>query len=312
MKKRSFTYLLLSLALCLLLGGCAAPVESGSGTDSTSIPIGQEPEEEEVVRYVYRLAYRDVEFVPDETVQAWREPILRLLENEEYFVGANGEITGSEYPYPDRPGIISGHEIALFDLNCDGVPELLVNAGGGSAGNAFYAVYDIFTGEYYGDLSGGYDNSWCQYFDITVGRFECYGQYQLRFGWTERSCYVRRAILTETESSKELVVYERSYLEVQYNIDAVDLPLTAEQIEAGYDGTWYELYPDATFFVNGSKASLDAYLSEAESFEQTCIRIPETAIKLIPSTGYETPEERVDALLATGQKFLAAQELAEE
>ena len=232
--------------------------------------------------YIYRISYKDIEFISPETYESWRGPLVKLLSNKAIPYGSGGEIMGYTYLYPDQPCIANGYQLGLFDFDMDAVPELLVNLGGGSAGNAYYYVYDIMTGELLGSLGGGFDKSWCAYFNLDTGKYEIIGQFEWRVGWQGKERIMRKATLTNTMSdNQKKIVYDTSWLYAYYEIDAAELELTQEEIDDGIHASWHEIYTGAEFRVNGNGASIYTYFSEYDFFLEYYIRIPETALLLV-------------------------------
>ncbi len=305
--KKLFALMIAAILLCTSLSGCnLANKNDAEQTDLVSFEDNTTETEKEVIRYTYRVAYKDIEFASETTKESWREPLLKLFRNEA--TRGRGEEWGEwgEYvfPYPDQPGLIPGWYIGLFDINVDGVPELLIDMGGGSAGNSFYEVYDIQSGENIGSLDGGQEDSWCVYLDTNMGDFEAIGQFEWRCGWAGKERFINKADITHTLDGIEKYVYETTYLRADYRIDAAAVDLTQEEIENGIHGAWEEIYTGVSFRVNGSDASIESYFGEFDCFMQTYIRIPETALKLIHRSDYSTPEEIVEALLSTTQQYI--------
>ena len=309
---------ILALAVCLCSVGCgnrsdgldekasldtAASSESSAQTDVTTV---------EKIRYVYQTKYRDLEFLSEEEMQAWREPLVALLSNVKTEVyDACGELIGYTCLYPDRPYVVDGYSVALFDINTDGVPEVLVDGGGGSAGNAFYFVYDLMTGTELGTMDGGFDDAWCIYFNHTTGAYETIGQFGWRNGWMRRSRYVEKAVLTH-KSGNVPYLHEVSWITTCYEVDHIEIPMTDKEIEMGYQGAYAEIYPIVEFYVYGNPATLDEYLEAQDHFEENYTRIVETGLRLVRWGDVSKDEDDVvvkaekmaDALLAIGQRFL--------
>lgn len=300
---RILSVFLIIVMLCITLSGCAF-----TGKDDHIHPDNGaiDKSEKEIVRYTYRVAYKDIEFATEQTKESWREPLLKLFQNEAR--RGRGEAKDEEgdyvFPVPDAPGVLFGYYIGLFDIDVDGVPELLIDMGGGSAGNSFYEVYDIRSGEKIGSVNGGQEDSWCVYFDTNTGDFEAVGQFQWRCGWMGKNRFINKADITHSRGGIEKCVYETEYLTAGYNIDVVAVDITQEDKENGIHGAWEEIYTGTIFNVNGNKVSVDSYFEELDRFTETYIRVPETAIKLITRSDYNTANEIVDALLSLKQEFI--------
>lgn len=272
------------LMLAAMLGGCGRMTADTLTPEETSVEIGtaREPAETEQVRYVYKTRYADFAFVTDGQRQTWLEPLTSLLNNEERMVfDKGGDHLYDEILYPDRPCVARGYELALFDFNTDGTPELLVNTGGGSAGNAYYYVYDIMTGEKLGELNGGHDDSWCIYFNRALGRYEAIGHFGWRYGWMGRSRMVNRAAIGKGVSNGEARLHESSLMHAYYEIDAVILDAPQEEADKQYAGDWRDVYTGAEFSVDGDSATIEEYFAAEDGFRESYTRIAETGIRLI-------------------------------
>ena len=308
MRKRMISIVIFALIVCFCAGCGQNAQERNSALQSTAQSSQNVPKPE----YIHHIFHGDVTFVSEEDREAWRTPLTKLLSNKATPYWEDGSFKGYHYLYPDQPCIENGYQLGLFDLDANGIPELLVNLGGGSAGNAFYYVYDILTGEELGSLNGGFDGSWCVYFDSRAGGYETVGQFEWRMGWNGKERFVKKATLSDTLSSGKKTVYETPWLFAYYEIDAVRMELSQEDIEAGIDQAWGEICNKVLFYVNGSQADMDEYFFEYDRFVSDYIRIPETALQLVDWDDVcEKDEEQsvrarkmADALLSCEQEFL--------
>lgn len=282
-------------------------------TDNQTPEASQENDCEDRIEHEYHISYKDIEFAPPETRESWREPLVKLLSNKAIPYGSSGEIIGYTHLFPDQPCIANGYQLGLYDFDIDAVPELIVNLGGGSAGNAYYYVYDIMTGELLGSLDGGFDKSWCTYFNLDIGKYEIIGQFEWRVGWQGKERIMRKATLTNTMSdNQKKIVYDTSWLYAYYEIDAAELELTQEEIDDGIHASWHEIYTGAEFRVNGNGASIYTYFSEYDFFLEYYIRIPETALLLVDwddVCDYDEDQtiraqKMTEALLSSRQQFI--------
>ena len=272
---------------------------------------GSESDTVENIKYVYKTKYIDVQFASEEQKNSWKSALVSLLNNEKSIVyDENDHGIGYSYLYPDRPCIEIGYQLALFDFNSDGTPELLVNAGGGSAGNAFYFVYDIVSGKELGTLDGGHDNSWCVYFNQLTGKFEAIGHFEWRSGWMGKSRHVSRASLASTVGLDETYLIETSLMSAYYEINAVNIDSPYEESEHIY--TLEEIYTGVTFYVDGNIATIEEYFAAQDRFTENFIRITETAIRLIDwddvtDEGDDVAtkaEKMAQALISSDQEFV--------
>lgn len=297
MKIKYALIILLSIVICISCFGCNEVTDAGDATVGNSdVTTSGETEE---VKYVYRTKYVQVEFVSDEQKTEWKNALVSLLNNEKIpNYNSDGSVEYSSL-YPDRPCIERGYQLALFDINTDGVPELLVDVGGGSAGNAFYYVYDIVSGKELGTLDGGHDNSWCIYFNQSTGKFEAIGQFEWRGGWSVKMRLVNKATLTNATDSDGACLNETSWMYAYYN----------EELEHAQE----EKRAEVEFRVYEESASMEEYFAAQDDFTENYIRIAETGIKLIDwndvtSDGDDVAlkaEKMATALIAANQKFIA-------
>ena len=242
----------------------------------------------------------NIYFANETETEKWRAPLEKLLSNT---VGLQfeDEITAeplpNDPPYPDRPSIEKGYGCALFDLTCDGTPELLVDLGGGSSGNAPYIVYDIYTGESLGELDSGSGGSICCYYSGEKGGIKTVNKYSLRMGWSGKLFF------TSFIEPMEGGFAEKMYLESEYememkNIGENEVTLVCKSMVCK---------------VWGEEAEAENYLFERESFDENYVRIPETEVRCVSwydvASDGDTPEDQgrkmADALLSTGQRFIA-------
>ena len=107
-------------------------------------------------------------------------------------------IIGYEPSRPNDPSIVAGCDMGLFDVNLDGVPELLLNLGGGSARNDYFYIYDILTGEKLGTINGGGSDAWAIYYDIESNTYIPIGRYDWGSRDSGSSHFVKTIIFDET------------------------------------------------------------------------------------------------------------------
>ena len=312
MKAVRFMAIVLLALMCFFGAACsAAEGDTPSATDTQSTD-----KTEEKTKYVYKIKYTDLEFVSKEEKEKWREPLFALLNNQRITVyDESREPVGYSYIYPDRPCIEYGHDLALFDVNVDGTPELLVNIGGGSAGNACYYVYDIMTGKLLGMMDGGHDGSWCIYFNTQSGKYESVGHFECRVGWSGKIRAVKKAEIAPRMDKSENIVYQQSLMSAHYSIDYAEVDIPDEESEIGFDKAWAEICPGAEFYVGGDSVSIETYFDEQDRFTENYVRITDTAIVLVDYTDaefkaeavYENAQKLTDALLKTDQEFIVSQ-----
>lgn len=315
-RKRIFAAVLI-IVLCVFCAGCKNDANEECESDGAfeAASVEKSDETTEKVKYIYQTKYVDFAFVSDQQKNEWKSALVSLLNNEKTPVYEKGEgVEGYSYLYPDRPCIEPGYQLALFDVNTDGTPELLVNVGGGSAGNAFYYVYDLMSGKEIGTLNGGFDHSWCIYFNRTTGRFVSIGQFEWRSGWRGKVRLVNQATITNTMAGNSHYLYEENLLCAYYEIDAASVELTDEEQETNpaVQDNWEEIYTDVRFWVNEDRAAIEAYFKAQDRFTENYIRIAQTGIQLIDWHDVVNDDDSIavkaekmaDALLSSGQKFV--------
>ena len=317
---KRFLVLLLALSLCTSFISCSKDDLDDNDDNDVGVSDNYEDDdlsadenESEKIKYKYVTQYIDVNFVSDDKKLEWKTALVNLLNNRKMPVYDDGGcLLDYYYLYPDRPCIKDSSELALFDINTDGTPELLVNLGGGSSGNAYYYVYDILSGEEIGTLNGGHNASWCTYFNQSTGSFESICNYDLRSGWMGKIRIVNKATLGATRSDNKPYLHETNLMYAYYTIDAVEVDLTPEDIEYGVDSAFDEIYTNVDFYVNSEKSSISKYFEAQDNFIENYVRISETAIQLIywsdvtnsDDDAATRAEKMAQALISSSQKFV--------
>lgn len=259
-------------------------------------------EESQIIETVYRIQYLDYEFISDDIKETWREPLEKLIANIKEPLVENKDILDYVAPDPDLPSIEPCFHLSLMDLNLDGIPELWANLGGGSSGNSFYYIYDIFTGEFLGSYGGAGAGSICAYLNTKTGKVEFFSKYQLRYGACARSRHLDRVSLMKNLYEDSLEIYSESRLSEYYSFDLL------YEDDYGY----FEKYSNASYYANGKECTWDDYYNAYDDFYCDYMRIPETALQRIYIYDYddykddrfERAEKIVDALLSLEQEYL--------
>lgn len=242
--------------------------------------------------YTY-ICGKKISFYTEKEMEKWREPIENLIANTEYPIYSDdvkGELLGYTSENPDAPSIAYGNSYALYDVNLDGVPELLVNMGGGSAGNFPYAVYDIYTGENVCGIDGGGDGSICAYYFSETAEVKNVNVYSCRSGWSGKQYFTS-------------VFLPGTYEETMYLYGAYSMC---------HDSEGNIVLENASFEVCGKMCDPESYFFEEEDFQKNCIRIKETEIITVyrwdasddEDTWAVKGEKIANALLSSGQKFI--------
>ena len=250
-----------------------------------------------------RIDGKSIYFASEYEVEKWRKPLEKLLSNTvglQFEDEITGELLPNEPPYPDRPYIEKGFGGALFDLTGDGVPELLINMGGGSSGVIPYIAYDIYTGESIGELDSSESSSICCYYAGENEGIKTVNKYAMRMGWSGKTFYTTFIEPSEGGFS------EKTYLESEYEMEM------KETAENEFD----IVCRSVTCYVWGEKTETESFLFEREFFDINYVRIPETEIKYVSwyelISDEDTPEEQgkkmAKALLSSGQRFIVCEE----
>lgn len=219
----------------------------------------------------YIINYTEL-FVSDSDKEEWYEPLVKLISNQEKSYGNPVDgIIGHAPPRPDEPSIAEGYRMGLFDVNIDGTPELLVDLGGGSAGNSYYYIYDIISGEHIGAINGGGVDSWCIYYNTSKEKFVPIGSYSWRSG---DACDMH-FISTIRFSDKSPKFDEDLLFYLEYEYDKIAIKDENRRI-TGYDIKIAEV----AFGANNSKCDHDEYYMSYDEFLMTNILIPSTGLKL--------------------------------
>ena len=228
-------------------------------TDKLVIETNRKNESNNPPDYKYHIFYKDIKFIPSENREVWREPLVKLLSNN---YSSSDKNIGYPCLYSDKLCTVNGYQLGLFDFDIDEIPELLVNLGGGSAGNTYFYVYDILTGELLGSLEGDYGESWCTYFNLNTKKYEIVGQFEWRVGTIGKQRLVRKATLENDINNNRKTLYENPWLHAYYKIDTTELKSTQNVNDKGVLSTKDEIYTGVEFSVNGNKAYIDEYFAE--------------------------------------------------
>ena len=275
------------IILVLTFMGC----EQENGVeDCNSIPLSNE--------------YQEI-YVSDDVKAEWYDPLVKLISNQDESYGNPQDgIIGYKAPRPNDPSIAAGCDMGLFDVNLDGVPELLLNMGGGSAGNDYFYIYDVFTGEKIGTINGGGSEAWAVYYDVENNKYWPIGRYDWRSGDSGSIHFVKTIVFDENNQE----YCEKSLFYSSYEYDKREL--TDE------NGDFYGIdleIADVSFGVNGESTDFQSYHYDITDFYQNHCLVPNTSIKLFywsdvsdENDSYQERAEKMAQMLlyGSGQKFI--------
>ena len=303
----------LAAVMCWGAAGCQNSAREPVETPAEVVEENDEIETAPKVDYIYEVKQHGIEFYPAPDKETLREPLVRLLENTCVMVPDEiGDGADFAPPYPDRPSIAYGHWIGLFDFDFDGTPELVVNQGGGSSGNASYTVYDLLSGEELVYVDGGFYQNFAAYFNRDSGVYEVLVNYSLRFGWTGYASYVTRVHTGESVSFNGKQLKQTEILSAHYRVDAIATPPTEEDKANDLEGYWLEYCAGTDFYVDGKSASVEEYLCEKYVIDTYRVLVPETRMQEIfwpdvvsdDDDALTRAEKMADALLSTDQRYV--------
>lgn len=196
---------------------------------------------------------------------------------------------------------MDGYAVALFDLNYDGVPEIIEVEASGFSGGVNYIAYDMSDGNVVATFGGGvfhseHSGAWCVYLDTETGSYKTIENSTTRGGST-----VLRRNISELAFEEDLTTYtEKSLFYVKYDIE-----------EDVVDGELVESKVSANHYYCDENVSVSEYNYQYDLFIASHIRIPETGMKLIRWVDVEdknnpdaSVNNMVEALLSSGQKFV--------
>ncbi|MBQ8214488.1 MAG: hypothetical protein IJZ80_10795 [Clostridia bacterium] len=281
-----------------------------SGCETTAAPDtddGWETVEDGVYFYeMPSLMSAKAEYVSDAEKAKWKEPLTALLATlhaHPYTVEVD---PNAEYP-EDRYMMVEGCEgVALFDVTADGIPEVAVRYAGGSAGNSFFYLYDLYSGQKIGFFDSGWTDD-TRYGDWAIYRSKAgndapFGCYNFRIGAARTETF----FATVREIGGEWIYTVPLMLSRDYDILIGDDGYT--ETDLGY--TFYKKTQDGTQPIDVSEfeADLRAFAEEYTRIEGTEM----INIEWRELDGYtdETPqnilaEKMAEALLQTKQRFVA-------
>ena len=196
---------------------------------------------------------------------------------------------------------MDGYAVALFDLNYDGVPEIIEVEAGGSSGGVNYIAYDMSEGNVVATFSGGvfhseHSDAWCVYLDTETDRFKMIENSTTRGGSTVLKRHISELVWDDILKSYT----EKNLFYINYDIE-----------ETVVDGELVEGKVMVDHYYCDGNVSVSEYNYQYDLFIASHIRIFETGMKLIRWVDVEdknnpdtSVNNMVEALLSSGQKFV--------
>lgn len=290
------TACILAVLLTILSGCDYNRTAEQNSTKEETIEEKSEVKTEEKIIYQIKTEQIQYEYIDESEKEKWREPLIMLLENMK---SPKFEKMICDIPYPGRPAIEHGYSASLMDINLDGVPELFIDVGGGSAQNRFYYVYDLLTGKELGTLNGGYNDTWCVYFNRQSGSYEVLSHFEWRIGWMGKSRFVSSCEITTDPETCEDILVEHYLMSAHYSISTNDPDDFEDKLA----------FDSISFYVDGTLSYIDEYFEAQDEFNKNYVRLFETSmvtvhIEDLPKDDKSKEEITADNLLNTSQIFI--------
>ena len=231
------------------------------------------------------VAPDEITYVTSDQKEAWRKPLEKLLAN------VGDTFNAAEDPdYDDILSIPKGYDCGLLDVNFDSIPEVVINFGGGTAGNATYSIYDLYTGREIGFFDGAIQDAWCVYYD-TAAKTLCHmSEFKLREGW-DKSHHVLARLNYQLEENE---YHGQWHL---WRTEVVDQ--SGDLLYCNYK-------------LDGKAATAEAYAAAHAAFQQNCQMQNGTRMVLISWSDVSDSEDdaktrgrkMAEALLSSEQAFI--------
>ncbi len=226
-------------------------------------------------------------FASEKDKEEWRKPLEKLLANAR-------ELDADDYDdptYKNLPTFWDGYGCALFDVTLDGIPELIVNYGGGTAGNHYYAIFDLYTGADLGSFDADYNDDWRVYYNTDLDLICLMGVYGFREGWDiNYTLHGQMVYNAERGEYTSRVLYEAK--SIMEELDDDD--------------------PIMVYYVADKKVSEAEYTAAMEAYERSYIELEGTKLTFVSWRDLQGEEgeykaraqEMADLLLSSEQRFL--------
>lgn len=317
------------LAMILLLTGCQggrAPAPDETAPQDTESEAEPDPFIREEIRY--RLVFDEVDYVSKEEKEAWRSHLIRRLS---YIKGyTDDHLPEGEY------AIAACQLYALFDLDLDGVPEILggfSNAGSGYSSVYYYCfpyAFDLYTGRQVGDRFMDICNNLSVFYNSEKGAYEVYSVNQEFTNTRSDHVYGGTFLIDRVE-----VLYPQTWFPDEDFPSESDVPYitTTRLLSSGFSthgmfsaetetdeengegsNRFVTVYRDPHFTRDGEPCEYYEFHAALLSFVNSCIRLPETKLQYIspyygddftePQDVLDNAEALADELLSLDQHFV--------
>ena len=315
MKNRTvliFLSLLLMLTL-LFSAGCgrrsvsdsdeteAIDTDTTQGTESNTAPVLPE----------YHLVLDTVDYITDEEKEAWRPHLIRRLSHVKGL---------TEEGLPEGEYAIGAYDCyALFDLNLDGVPELLggfPNFGSGfhtAYPYCFMDAYDLYTGRKLDTRHFSVSTNTSVHYNTEKGAYEIYSVDYESSSFNAEASYSGSFVIERVE-----VLYEQFWFPHEDFPSEEDTPIVVSTTylctSIGTQGYYSEetledgshrfttVYRDPTYTLDGEPCEYYEYYNELLNFMNTRYSLRDTQIQLI-RPGYAGMEANLDRVFTNAEQY---------
>ena len=192
---------------------------------------------------------------------------------------------------------MDGYAVALFDLNFDGVAEIIEVEAGGSSGGVNYLAYDLKTGDKLCEFNGGvfhseHSDAWCVYYNVATDRYHIIENSTTRGGSTNLNRNISELVYDADISQYKY----KSLFYIRYEIEE----------DINNKGDLYEKKVTVEHCFCGKIVSVSEYNYQYDLFVSDNIRLPSTGMKPIRWVDVQdqTIANMVEALLNSNQEFV--------
>lgn len=205
---------------------------------------------------------------------------------------------------------MDGYAVALFDVNFDGVAEIIEAEADGSSGGVNYLAYDLKSGDKLCEFTGGvfhseHSDAWCVYYNVEDSTFHAIENSTTRGGSANLSRHISELVY-DADTSQYI---GKSLFYISYAIEE----------DINDEGNLYEKEVAIEHYCCGENVSVSEYNYQYDLFVASYVRLPETGMKLIRWVDVQDDEDEiqtianmVDALLNSNQEFVVPNDVCTE